>query len=138
MMIELLRHTRIAGLMGLAFALAGCADSSNGPRLYGVTGEVTYDGQPIEKGAIKFTNSGDGRAYTGEINNGRYELKCEPGKAKVEITASRVIPGKFTEANPGEKEPAREMYIPAKYNAKTTLEADVEDKSNEIPFHLKK
>lgn len=136
-MIELLRLTRIAGLMGLALALVGCADSSNGPRLYGVAGEVTYDGQPIEKGTIKFTNT-DGRAYTGEITNGRYELKCESGKAKVEITGSRIIPGKFTEANPGEKEPAREMYIPAKFNAKTSLEVQIEDKANEIPFHLKK
>lgn len=137
-MFELLRRTRIAALLGLAVILAGCSNSSDGPRLYKVSGEATYDGQPIERGSIKFTKTDGGQVYTGEIANGRYETECEPGKMKVEITGSRIIPGKFTEANPGEKEPAREMYIPAKYNSKSTLEANVEAKSNDIPFNLKK
>lgn len=130
---------RIAALLGLVLAVAGCSGSEDGPSLYRVSGEVTYDGKPIENGTILFRNTGsDGRAYQGEIKNGKYDLKSEAGSMRVEITGSRVIPGKFKEVNPGEKDPVSEMYVPAKYNSKTTLEAKVEEKSNEIPFNLPK
>ncbi len=49
----------------------------------------------------------------------------------VEITASRIIPGKFDNSN-GTPEPVGEMYIPRQYNAATTLEVIVPEggKSN--------
>jgi hypothetical protein len=121
------------GLIGL-----GCGGSEDGPKLYTVSGEVTYDNNPVEQGQILFRNQGgDGRAYAGQIQNGHYELKCEAGTMRVEITASRPT-GKFKEVNPGEKDPVMEMYIPEKFNSKSTLEAVVKQESNEIPFHLKK
>lgn len=58
----------------------------------------------------------------------------------VEITASKEVPGKMSEAaSPDEKpQPMHEMYIPAKYNQKTTLTAKVTaDGENKFPFDLK-
>jgi hypothetical protein len=55
---------------------------------------------------------------------------------KVEITASRLVPGKFDNSN-GTPEPMGEMYIPKKYNSQTTLEAEVKSSGdNALPFEL--
>jgi len=114
----------------------GCSSGATGPAEYPVSGTVTFDGKPVESGRILFRKIGDGdRAYGGEITNGTYSFTSEPGKVKVEITASRPIPGKFDNSN-GTPEPIGEMYIPAKYNSKSTLEAEVLTSSTTLPFDL--
>lgn len=130
-----------AGSLALCVALGvivGCSAGSSGPRTYPVKGTVTFDGTPVEQGTILFRRlDGDGRGYSGEISNGGYELQAEAGTMRVEITASRAIPGKFTEVNPGEKDPVYEMYVPKVYNAESTLEVDVTTGSNTHAFDLK-
>lgn len=118
--------------------LAGCTPAPTGPAQFPVKGTVTFDGKPVESGRILFRKIGEGdRAYGGEITNGDYSFPSEAGKVKVEITASRIIPGKFDTSN-GTQEPVGEMYIPAKYNSKSTLEAEVKSSGdNTIPFDLK-
>ncbi|MCA9070876.1 MAG: hypothetical protein KDA84_18230, partial [Planctomycetaceae bacterium] len=70
------------------------------------------------------------------IVDGKYELETEAGAMKVEITASRPVPGKM-EPGPSPDEPAvpvMEMYIPRKYNSQTTLTATVDPEGeNTIP-----
>jgi hypothetical protein len=118
-------------------AAMGCSAESTGPKEYPVSGTVTFDGKPVESGRILFRKIGDGdRAYGGEITNGAYSFTSEAGKVKVEITASRLIPGKFDNSN-GTPEPVGEMYIPKQYNSKSTLEAEVKaDGENTLPFEL--
>ena len=120
----------------LLFGL-GCSQAPTGPAEFPVSGTVTFDGKPIEAGRILFRKIGDGdRAYGSEIKGGAYSFTSEAGKVKVEITASRIIPGKFESPN-GVPEPVGEMYIPKKYNSQTTLEADVKaEGDNTIPFEL--
>ncbi|HEY1191332.1 MAG TPA: hypothetical protein VGE74_27100 [Gemmata sp.] len=121
-----------AGLVG------ACGCGSDGSKLYKVTGKVSFDGQPVKEGRILFRNLGaDGKAYSAPITDGTYEVMCEPGKMRVEIIASRVIPGKMVKGE-GEMIPAAEMYIPAKYNSDSTLTAEVKASSNDIPFELAK
>lgn len=121
----------------LFFAGSGCGSKQNGPQLYLVRGNVTLDGAPIESGRILFRKAdGDKRPFAADITNGRYELKTEAGRMAVEITASRLIPGKFDKSN-GTPEPVGEMYIPAQYNKKTTLAAEITPSGeNEFPFQL--
>jgi len=116
----------------------GCGGGDDGPEMYDVSGEVTFDGVPVESGRILFRSTDGGKAFAGEIKDGSYELETEPGPMTVEVTASRIVPGKFTSASPDdEPEPVGEMYIPAKYNSKTELSATVtEDGDNEFPFSL--
>jgi hypothetical protein len=117
-------------------AAMGCSSGSTGPKEYPVGGTVTFDGKPVETGRILFRKIGEGdRAYGGEITNGNYSFTSEPGKVKVEITASRIIPGKFDNSN-GTPEPVGEMYIPKQYNSKSTLEAEVKPEGNTLPFEL--
>ena len=125
----------------VAVGLAAAAGCGGGEGLHKVKGTVSYDGQPVAEGRILFRNTGgDGRAYSAPVVNGAYEVMCEPGSMRVEITATRPVPGKFTKGANGEPDPIplTEMYIPAKYNTATTLTAEVTDSSAEIPFTLTK
>ncbi|PQO40822.1 hypothetical protein C5Y96_00980 [Blastopirellula marina] len=98
---------------------------------------MTFDGKPIETGRILFRQTeGDGRAYSTEIVEGSYKLEVKEGPTEVAITASRLIPGKFDNSN-GTPEQMGEMYIPAKYNQKTELNALVKSGSdNQFSFDL--
>jgi len=132
---------RIYGIVALlasmtVLCLTGCGPS--GPNLHRVAGTVTFDGKPVEEGRIQFRAvDGDQRAFSGMIESGEYELETVSGKMSVEITASRIVPGKFDESNPGEKVPVGEMYIPARYNSQTELTAEVpEGGAKQVDFVL--
>lgn len=135
-------HTHyLTGLLAILAlsSLAGCSGSDPARREYPVTGTVKFDGQPVETGSVLFRAvDGDQRGFSGAIQNGNYELKATAGKMKVQITATRIIPGKFQELNPGEKSPVGEMYIPDRYNSQTELTAEVQPQKNTIDFDLKK
>ena len=126
-----------AVLLVASASVVGCGGGGDGLTLYPVTGTVTFDDQPVSEGRVVFRKKeGDQKAFSGEIKEGKYQLDAEPGKMSVEVVASRPVPGKFDTSN-GTPEPVGEMYIPAKYNEKTTLEAEVKpDGDNEIPFAL--
>jgi hypothetical protein len=73
----------------LAFLLPAC-----GGNLSSVSGEVSYEGQPIEKGWINFAPA-DGKGPTAgrPITNGKYEISgLLPGMRIVEITAVKRVP----------------------------------------------
>ena len=124
----------LLGLLGLFVVLAavGCGSDNT----LDVTGNVTFDGQPLDEGRILFRMvEGDKKAYSAPISKGAYTLKCEPGPVTVEVTASRIVPGKFDYSN-GTPEPVGVMYIPAKYNSKTTLKAEVSRSNRTLSFDL--
>jgi hypothetical protein len=111
---------------------AGCGDS--GPRKYDVSGKVSWDGNPIPVGDIMFVpEAADVAREAGKIKDGAYHLKAFAGKYKVEIRATREVPGK--KGPMGEQ--AIEDYIPEKYNAQTILNADVGPNKREFDFSLK-
>lgn len=116
----------------------GCSRPTGGRAEVQVKGNVTFNGTPVESGRILFREiEGSQQGFSGEIKQGSYSLTAVPGKMRVEITASRPIPGKFDYSN-GEPAPVGEMYIPKKYNAESELTADVQaGKTNSFPFDLK-
>src|SRR5690348_6549122 len=73
----------------LVFLLPAC-----GSNLSSVSGEVSYEGQPIEKGRINFAPAdGKGPTAGGPIANGKYEVSgLLPGTKIVEITAVKRVP----------------------------------------------
>lgn len=119
-----------AGLTA-AVLVVGCGPS--GPKTYEVSGFVKYDGQDVAEGEVIFT-APNGGAEGGTIKGGRYTVKAREGKNKVEIKASKVIPGK----KGGMGEEWVEQYIPEKYNDKTTLTAEVGSGKTSHDFDLKK
>ena len=114
-----------------AMCLAGCSDG-----LIEVTGDVSFDGEPVELGTIRFVDTGDSStSHAADIKDGSYTLRTTPGSKRVEIRASRPLPP--------ERQTQPEMglmyddYIPAQYNRESTLTADVRpDGSREFDFHL--
>lgn len=114
--------------------LLGCGAS--GPRTYPVSGTVTFEGTPIDKGSILFLPSeGPGRPEGGEIVDGRYSFEATAGKKRVQVHATRAIPGTH---NPMLGGPDREEFLPPEYDAKSTLTAEVvADQANTIDFPLK-
>jgi hypothetical protein len=69
----------VVALWGAAGLLSGC-----GPPMAAVSGEVTYDGQPVEDGYITFTPAdGKGKDAGGPIATGRYRVSDLPPGPKV-------------------------------------------------------
>ena len=127
------RWVFLAGLVALLLAGAGCGQS--GPKKLDVSGTVKYDGQEVTEGFITFfpedKNIGP---EAGPIKDGRYTAKAVEGKNKVQITATRPVPGKKGPMG----EDFVEQYIPEKYNTQTTLSAEVGSGKTEHNFDLPK
>lgn len=131
---------RLTGLMMVAVLLTtvvGCGEGTGGKAK--IAGAVTYQGEAIPEGEIIFTPiSGEGETVAGKISQGKYTCDVPPGKAQVRITGYRPVPGKFDTSNPGEKTPLIEMFIPEKYNSRSTLEVTVEGSNSALDFTLTK
>jgi hypothetical protein len=124
---------RMLPYMAVVF-LCGCGPSD--PGLYKISGTVSFDGQPVEKGTIVFepVDSIPGNGAGGEIHHGVFTLQSRQGKKKISIRATRPIPGKWNNVM---KVPAIQQYIPAEYNSKTTLTAEVlPEGENHFEFNL--
>jgi hypothetical protein len=110
-----------AGLCLIAVVTLGCGPS--GPSLYKVSGTVTWNGRPLADGVIIFSPvDGAVAPDSGKIVQGKYQFSTRAGSKRVEILATRDIPGKI---DPVMKAPVREQYIPAIYNVNSTLTATV-------------
>ena len=123
------------GWITMVAMLAGCGDSG-GPRTYEVTGEVTLDGEPLpSEGTIILHHvPPDQDAATGQIVDGTFHLRVTEGQKRIEIHASREIPGKTNTYGA----PLVEPYIPQKYNADSVLAAEVSStEKNHFVFNLK-
>jgi hypothetical protein len=117
----------------LLVSLVGCSGFT-APKTLPVTGSVTWNGAPLADGDILFVPSDPGQVPTsGKIVDGTFEMDARPGSNKVEIRASR--PGKF---EPAMGSTALVPFIPANYNRKSTLKAEVgPDLPNQFTFDLR-
>ncbi|MBN1396342.1 MAG: carboxypeptidase regulatory-like domain-containing protein [Pirellulales bacterium] len=126
--------------LGLLIALiAGCGPKL--PPLGTVHGQVTLDGKPVPNADICFLASDGASSFGCTDAEGRYKLSyplrkgknagAMIGKHRVMINTIRPNDGSLpTPAVPP-------IQIPARYNSKTTLTADVKQGDNEINFHIK-
>jgi hypothetical protein len=73
--------------------LTGCGGGGSTTKRVGMSGDVTYDGKPVEDGTITFTYMGDvsGSATAeGPIKNGHYRLQAVvPGKNTVKVSTAK-------------------------------------------------
>lgn len=130
-----MREKIIVGLCLAALAAAGCG-GSNGPRKYGVSGAVTFDGKPIERGFITLqASSPPAQSEGAKIADGAFSLTAIPGEYKVEIRGVRSVP--FVEGKTSGLM-VDENYVPDRYNQKTELVAKVTnaEKDNVLKFEL--
>jgi hypothetical protein len=103
---------------------AGCGPS--GPKLYPVSGVVTWEGQPLADGDIIFMPATPGDVEdAGKIKDGKFEFKARPGNKRVKILATR----EEGPADPQMGAVPRKQYLPPKYSSaeKTELTAEVKE-----------
>lgn len=120
-----------AGLTTLA--LAGCGASQGGNI---VSGQVTFDGQPLANGQIVFEPQGPGKMSIAQINNGSYRLPAsfglQAGKYVVRITSLRPTGQKVKPASYSQDQTPADVYeqfLPAKYNQSSELTINVDPSS---------
>jgi hypothetical protein len=98
----------------------GCGEA--GPKTHPVSGAVSLDGKPLEEGDIYFYPLDPNiSADAGKIKGGQFAFRAKAGNKRVEIRASRIIPGKKTPMGG----PVKEQYLARRYNDHTTLTAEV-------------
>ena len=120
-----------AGLFGL---VVGCSNEV-GPKKYDVSGAVKVDGKEVAEGEIIFQSDDQSvGAEGGTIKDGKYALKAREGKNKVEIRATRIVPGKKGPMG----EDWVEQFIHEQYNEKSTLTAEVGSGKTKHNFELQK
>jgi len=122
----------IAGVGLLAVLAAGCGPP--GTPTYPVSGTVTWNGKPVEKGYINFEPVEENETPNGgKIINGEFSFEATAGEKRVKIHADRQI----TEKDPVMGIAERRPYIPAKFNSETTLREEItSDGENQFDFDL--
>lgn len=127
----------------LFLVFCGCGPS--GPEQFAISGQVTYDGQPVENGDIGFIPADGSAAKTvgADLVNGRYEVSSydgpQAGTYKVVIFAERPN-GRRVQADEGSSEMIEQMeqYIPDVYNSSSTLTAEILSDREDLDFLLEK
>jgi hypothetical protein len=123
-------------LVGTLCLAAGC---STGPAVGTVTGDVTFDGQPVKDGRIAFTPlDGQGSTSGAPIIDGKFKAVVPVAKMKVAINGNKVI-GKRkaydTPESPWEDDVAE--LLPAKYHVNSELALDVKQGVQDVKYELK-
>jgi hypothetical protein len=103
--------------------LIGCKPS--GPKLYPVSGTVSWEGTPLPEGDIIFAPATPGDVEdAGKIKDGKFVFNVRPGNKKVKILASR----EEGPADPQMGATPKKQYLPPKYSSdKTELTAVVKE-----------
>ena len=126
------RRARPLVILSLCLLLCGCGANDQ----VEITGEVTFDGEPVERGQISFV-AVDSDLPTGGavIEDGRYTAQVSPGGKRVEIRGSRPLPQE-RQSSP-EMGLLYEDFVPAAYNENSTLTVEVTAGGNRVhDFHL--
>jgi hypothetical protein len=113
----------------LAMALSGCADAKT--KRYGASGQVKFQGKPLDRGGITFLPEDPALGTSGGamIMDGQYSIPQQqgllPGRYKVIVTAVDPRNKAPDPDSPPGYLPVPKDRIQAKYNAQTILTADV-------------
>jgi hypothetical protein len=79
-------------ITGISLCLAVVFSTGCGKETTSVSGEVTYNGVPIEIGYLSLSPVGKGRSVAAPINQGSYKIPdAQPGKYTAVATGSRKI-----------------------------------------------
>jgi hypothetical protein len=130
-----------AGLIVAMLLASGCG-KARGPDRYPVAGTVTLGGQPLPDGEVYFRIPSTGAIEVLPVKEGSFEGLAAAGRHRVEIYRFEQ-PQPTAEQLAGLDEMARVLaserrnLIPAAFNARSALEADVRpDHANRFEFSL--
>lgn len=143
----------------LALGLGGCAGAKDALPRKEITGTVTLDSAPLPHGMIQFLPAasraapasgpgGSPAAVEGEtavsvpITDGKFAIEraqgLVPGSYKVQVYGANLTSA-AADVMPGLEPPPPKETIPARYNTKSQLTAEVKEEGpNTFEFQLKK
>jgi len=141
-------HHRLSLVFAIVLSLpcwCGCGEPNPLGRR-AVHGVVTFQGQPVDYGAINFQPDDLQRGVSSGamIESGKYQIKesqgLPPGSYQVMISSPDRGKQEKVEGPPGDERTLAVERIPAKYNLKTKLKLDVPKArgSYEANFQLEK
>jgi hypothetical protein len=96
---------------------------------------VTFAGEPIQEGEIRFQVAGHS-AEAGPIRDGLYTARVSPGTATVSIYGYRVSENAGPAPQVTGTEPIKDNFVPERYNTKTELTAEIKGDTNDLSFDL--
>jgi len=119
-----------------AALLGGCGRAE--PAKGFVSGVVTLDGKPLERGSVLFVSADNTLpSSSGEIKDGAYRAEVYVGPMNVQVLSPRVVGKRKLYDTPDS--PVRDVTeesIPAKYNTHTELTYEVKPGEQEKNFVL--
>ena len=127
----------------LLLFLAGCGQPDyKGPKRFPLSGNVTYDGEPIDFGSISFLPAGgEQRVSGGLIENGKYSVPeaqgANAGKHRVEIRWNKRTGKQKRDPDSGEMYDDRKEALPPRFHADSELTAEVSAQQTNFDFDLK-
>ena len=139
-----LRHGCVLhGILGatLVFVLSGCGGKSGIDRVV-LSGEVTYSGQPVLYGEIRFVPTKETTAplTVTLIKQGRYDTSPSKGvPVGSHIVEIKGYPADYAKVRPGPFAPPPNQLLPEKYNTKSTLTLELpagSSSTQDHPFRL--
>ncbi|WP_164101945.1 hypothetical protein [Candidatus Laterigemmans baculatus] len=127
------RSTTLTFLLGaLSVIYVGCGPDTGGR--VGVSGTVTYQGQPLETGTIQFVSKDGSQMSGAAIHQGEYEIAASDGLLPGEMIVRVSSASESTAPPPAEEAPGdpsmfapRVERIPAEFNAQSTLTTVIKD-----------
>jgi len=140
-----------AGLSALLLSLPGCLGPNDQPELGHVTGTITLDGKPLSGVEVVFQPDNGRPARAATDAEGKYELRyvrdtlgTKIGHNRIEIAPNEEgedeepIESTTEDGEPVILQPLTpgKPVVPARYNTKSELEADVQPGENTFDFDL--
>ena len=108
--------------LGSAFAAAlGCGGTTGKAKAIPVKGVVTLDGKPLAGGEVSFVLTGQAPTII-PVKDGAFAGEAFAGSNKVEVRSYKSGPPLSTDPD---KAPTKMNFIPDRFNATTTLTAEV-------------
>lgn len=123
--------------------LAACVSCSKNTGRQSATGQVTIDGQPIDKGSIMFLPlDGESIKTGGPIVGGKYDIPAEKGpvagKHRVLCFWEKDTGKTYVDRDSGDVYPVRKEGLPKIYQTEQSpLEVDFSSKAKTYDFQLK-
>lgn len=125
------RKSKLYG-MCLVLVFAGCGGNSD---LASVHGTVTLDGKPLAGAQVVFAPTSQGATAYGRTDaDGKYEMMFSD-TAKGAWLGENVVRISTEDVGTGDS-PAKKEVVPASYNLRSSLRANVEKKANTFDFPL--
>jgi len=124
-------------LLGLGLIVSGCGNPK-GPETARISGTITRDGQPLEKGIITFKDSTTKTVSPIPIEKGKYSGVVFPGQMRVEIGSKKVTGQRKAYDTPDSPMvDVTEEDLPAEYNVNSNLTFEVKPGNNSFDYDMK-